>query len=434
MSRERDAIERGWGRLAATGKMAGSAARLAARRVMKSDGPADAEIGAQLARELDGMKGLAMKVGQILSYFDGVLPEATHAALRSLQRGATPLAFSSLEPVIEGAFGEPVDVLFEAFDRTPVAAASIGQVYRARYNGQPVAVKVQYPGIRDTIEGDFQRLGSLARIASLATAVDGAAIVAELRARIVEECDYRLEAQHQNAFAAAFATTPGVAIPRPIAERTRPTVLTSEWAEGDDFYAFAEGASAARRNEVALTLVRFAMRSLFGLEMLNADPHPGNYLFPPDGAVVFLDFGCVRHFDEFFIEPERQIALALLDGDERRFREAVLATGMVPRPKSFDFDAHWQMLAHQYAPYRAPRFRFTREYLAAGTRHTGPHNPNLRKLAIPPAWIWMQRAIWGLHAVLVRLEAEAAFGDVLREALEPSARHVDPSELSSPGG
>lgn len=432
---EIDDIRRGFGqRLLSSGRIAASAARLAARRVVGAEGEADARIGEALARELDQMKGMAMKVGQILSYFDGILPPATHEALRKLQQGVQPVAFARMDEVVNEAFGRRSAELFDAFDPVPVASASIGQVYRAVHDGVPVAVKIQYPGIRDTIDGDFSRLQSFAKIASMATAVDGPALVSELRARFVEECDYEREAEHGNAFAAAFASDPEISIPCAVRERTRSTVITSHWAPGHDFYTFVEGADAERRNAVARVLVRFAYRSLFELSAVNADPHPGNYLFPAGGPVVFLDFGCVRRFDAAFVESERRLAQIVLDDRRDLFRDAVMETGMVAKPKRFDFDVHWDMLRHQWAPYREPGFRFTPEYIAAGAEFSRPGNPNLRRLAIPPPWIWLQRLQWGLHAVLVRLGAEGDFGEILRPLLaaprQPLAVTDDPSYVT----
>jgi predicted unusual protein kinase regulating ubiquinone biosynthesis (AarF/ABC1/UbiB family) len=425
-----DGIARGLGkRLWATSRVATAAAHLAARRLMGARGAQDGIIGESLAHELDQMKGMAMKVGQILSYFEGILPAETHAALRRLQQGSRPVAFPVMLQVIERAFGQQLEALFDRFDRNPVASASIGQVYRAELRGAPVAVKVQYPGIRETMDGDFSRLGWIAKIASAATAVDGSALAAELRNRVGEECDYEREATYGNAFAAAFSADPAVSIPRAFPDRTRPTVLTTEWAEGESFYQLASRPDDARRNAAAMALVRFAYRSFFELATLNADPHPGNYLFPADGRVVFLDFGCVRAFDPAFVEAERRLARVVIEGRRADFRDAVVATGMVPRPDHFDFDIHFAMLSHQWEPYRPSSFRFTPGYLARGVEFSRPGNPNLRRIAIPPAWIWLQRLQWGLHAVLVRLSAEGDFRAALRPWLDGAARPLAPRPL-----
>ena len=413
-----DGIARGWGkRLAATARVAGQAARLAVKRADR-----DGAIGDALARELDQMKGVAMKVGQILSYFDGMLPDETHAALQRLQRGAAPVKLEAMLQVIADAFGVPAGALpgalFDRFDPGPVASASIGQVYRARCLGCEVAVKVQYPRVRETMVADVGRLRALSRIASLATAVDGPALVDELGERMARECDYLLEARFQRAFRAAFAGDAEVYVPEVVDARTRATVLTTEWIQGQSFYDVARDAAATERGRIGLVLARFAYRSLFGLGTLNADPHPGNYLFPAGGPVVFIDFGCVRAFEPAFVERERALARVVVEDRRSAFRDAMVATGMVPRPERFDFDNHWALLCHQYAPYRQPRYAFTFEHLRRGMQLTGPSNPNLRRLAIPSPWIWVQRVIWGLHAVLARLGAEGAFAEVFRAALD----------------
>jgi predicted unusual protein kinase regulating ubiquinone biosynthesis (AarF/ABC1/UbiB family) len=415
----REINHRWLGRAIATGKIAKDALRLASRGLMKKSGAeVDAAIGEDLARELDRMKGIAMKVGQILSYFEGTLPPQTHEALRKLQRGAQPVAFESLVPVLGSAFGLPVHALFESIDATPVAAASIGQVHRAVYAGQRVAVKIRYPNVRETFEADFARLDVLARIASLATAVDGAALAAELRERVLEECDYLREADHQEAFTEAFAGDDRIVIPEVIRARAAEAVLTTAWQDGADFYEVCERADSTRRSDLGSILARFAYQSFFQLGALNADPHPGNYLFPSDGKVVFLDFGCVRRFEPDYVERERSLARVVVHDQRADFRRALLETGIVADPKKFDFDAHWALMRHQYAPYSSARFRFTPEYLRVGMDFSKPDNPNLRRLAIAPPWIWQQRLQWGLHAVLVRLGAEGPFREVMLEALE----------------
>ncbi len=422
--RELDGVGRGWSRLLSTGKVASSAARLAGAQLFHSAPGKQERLGELLAGELDQMKGMAMKVGQILSYMDGALPEEAQAALRKLQTGTRSVRFETMRESIESALGGQLEELFEAFEPEPIASASVGQVYRARFQDRAVAVKVQYPGIRDTIHGDFSRLEGFSRIASLAASVDGPAIVQELRERFEEECDYTNEAAWQNWFRERFSAQAGALVPEAILERSALTVLTSEWMTGADFYAFVEHASNTRKQEVARTLLRFAFHSLFRLGCLNADPHPGNYLFPEPSAdhqqVVFLDFGCVRRLDTDFVASERRLFELVLEDRRSEFQEAMLATGMVAKPKRFDFDFHWQLLCHQWAPYRERDFEFTSEYIRAGSQYTGPSNPNLRLLAFPPQWIWVQRLIWGLHSVLMRLGAKGDFASVARESLDES--------------
>ncbi len=416
---ELDGVKRSWGqRLWSAGKIATNAARIATRQLVGAKGEADGRLGEALAKELDNLKGMAMKVGQILSYFDGILPEDTHKALRGLQQGMTPVSREQMIEVIEEAFGKPVDDLYSLFPQKPVAAASIGQVYRAQYKGQDVAVKVQYPGIWDTIRSDFSVLNKLSKLASLATAVDGPAIVHELQERFGEECNYLREAAYQQAFAKTFANNPNIVIPAVIAERTKTTVLTSQWCDGREFYTYVEDSTQEERNRVSRLLVQFAYQSLYHWGTLNADPHPGNYLFGQEGKVYFLDFGCIRRFDAEYLNNDRELARIVVKNERNLFNDALLATGIVAKPKSFDFDHYWGMLRAQYQPYWEKDFHFTQEFIKLGMEFSKPSSPNLRKIAIPPEWIWLQRLQWGLHAVLVRLNAQGTYQDLLMEALE----------------
>lgn len=413
-------------RALATGRVARTAARIATRRLLGRENDAkDLEIGEALAKELDSMKGLAMKVGQILSYFDGVLPDATHQALRKLQAGARPVRFDEVRAVAEEDLGRPLGDVFERFDEQAVAAASIGQVHRARFEGREVAVKIQYPQVAATLATDFGRIEKLAVLASLGTAVDGTALAHELKERMISECDYRLEAAWQQAFARAFEVDDDVHIPEVMERASTARVLTTEWVDGLDFYAFADEGDGSRRQAAARTLVRFAFRSLFVHCALQADPHPGNYIFPSGaerpGTVTFLDFGCVRGFEPGWLVQERALVRVVLDGDRARFNDALVATGQVPRPDRFDFDLHWRMLRHQWAPYLEPTFSFRREWMREALEFSGPKNPNLRQLAIPPPWVWQMRLIWGLHAVLIRLGADGPFRDLLHDALDEDA-------------
>lgn len=408
-------------RLWATGRIAASATRLALRRVVGREGDEDGLIGERLARELDQMKGAAMKVGQILSYFDGVLPEATHQALRHLQRGGRSLPAAEVAELIERAFERSIGQLFERFDARPVAAASIGQVHRARWEGREVAVKVQYPGVRETMVADVSRLRALSQLASLATKVDGPSLVDELAERFALECDYGLEAANQNAFRAAFARESWAYVPEAYLERTRLTVLTSEWMEGRDFYELAERAPQAERNRVGLSIARFTLRCLFAAGVINADPHPGNYLFPGDGRVVFLDFGCVRRFSPEFLAAQRRLVRVVVEGRRAEFPSALIASGMVGDAERFDYDNHWRMMCQQLAPFRAPTFRFSSQHLKETLELSKASNPNLRRIAIPPQWIWLQRLMFGMQAVLARLGADGPFADELRDALDGSS-------------
>jgi predicted unusual protein kinase regulating ubiquinone biosynthesis (AarF/ABC1/UbiB family) len=310
--------------------------------------------------------------------------------------------------------------VFDAFEWQPVAAASIGQVHRALVDGREVAVKVQYPGVARSFTDDLRAAGRLSSLAALASAVDGPALVGELGARLVEECDYLREAQAQRAFARAFADDPEVSIPEVLTERSAATVLTSAWVRGQGFAELCQ-APAARRNAIAATLVRFSYRSLLQLGAIQADPHPGNFVFPsaPEqpGKVAFLDFGCVRVLEREMVEALRELATALREQDRPRFRAAAQALGVVGRPDKFDYEDYFKVMEHLHRPFLRPRFEIDPAYVREGFALNGPASPNARTQAMPPAYIWVARLQWGLWSILARLRASGSFAGLLDELL-----------------
>lgn len=408
--------------------VAWTAGRLAGRRLLRREvGATDLALGEQLTAQLDRMKGLAMKVGQIVSYMDVPLPPAVQQELARLQTGEHGMPPARVREVIETAFGRPLESMFTAFDPNPVAAASIGQVHRATVGDQRVAVKVQYPEVSRSFDEDLGALRRFASLASLASAVDGSAIVDELGARLAEECEYLHEAAMQAAFARAFADDPQVRVPAVLRSYCHRTVLTTAWAEGDDFEALRRDPDDARRATVARTLVRWSYRSLLELAAIQADPHPGNYVFLPSGAVAFLDFGCVRVLEPAFVLALRRLVAALRDDDRPAFREAIDAMGVVGRPRRFDYDHFYRVMEHLHRPLLRPGFRITPEYQHEGLALNGPRSPNARTMAIPRAYVWVMRLQWGLWSVLGKLDVTCDHLDLVDELLaRPLAPLVPP--------
>lgn len=424
----RDALPLGlWSRASATGRIAMRLGMTGASRLFGAR-DADAKLGETLLAELDQLKGMAMKVGQILSYMDVGLPDEVTVRLAELRRGVQPLAFDAIAEVVEGELGRPLGALFASFEERPIAAASIGQVHRARtFEGASVAVKVRYPGIVETMEADFAQLDRLGRLAGAFTAVDGRALVRELHARVLEECDYAREADWQRRFGALFAGDPGITVPAVHADLSATAVLTTRFHEGSDFDAFRLAASPAAREAAAQALLRLTFRPLFERGMLHADPHPGNQLYLEGGAVVALDFGCVRAFEPDFVERYRRFSLAVLDGDRSRFRELSIELGLAPRPERIDFDELFGLYRWLHEPLLRPGFELTREWWLRGRVYTSPKAKNGRHQGFPPEWIWLQRAQWGLWAVLVKLGARGDFATSYRELV--GERRADAESL-----
>ncbi|MCA9567081.1 MAG: AarF/ABC1/UbiB kinase family protein [Myxococcales bacterium] len=410
------ALTRSWGgRTLASGKVAATLGKSAVKQAL---GHADdGALGLELLDQLDRMKGLALKVGQMASYLEGALPPESARALEKLQHRGDPMAWESVQAVLEGSLGAPVGELFDAFDPEPVAAASIGQVHRATLEGRDVAVKVQFPGVRDTLAVD---LGNLSRVGALARFgfPDAAEVVAELRERFEAECDYVGEARHTALAGRLLADRPAVVVPDVVPSRSTDVVLTTSWVEGRSFRDFLESSTQEERDRVGEELFRTAFDMLFGHGVFNADPHPGNLLFPADGRVALLDWGCVCTYDAEFVEAWKALARVTLDGRREELAEVTARAGFFVPGTPFDLDAHWEIMQYLYRPFLTPGFRYTPEYVAESWRLFLVDNPNIRHTRLPRTWVFANRLQWGLNSVLASLGATADWGGMFRAAVE----------------
>src|ERR1700758_2711374 len=200
------------------------------------------EAAEQIVEALGTMKGAAMKVGQVLSFLDvGMVPEEYRdefqRKLAVLRDAAPTVTFRDMRKVIEDELDEKLSEVFDEFDEEPIAAASIGQVYRARLtDGRRVAVKVQYPGVAAAVRADMQNLGLILRLAKrIAPGMDPKAIGEEIRNRIEEELDYELEAQNQRTLQRIFKGHPFIYVPEVVSSLSRERVLVTEYVEGVGF-------------------------------------------------------------------------------------------------------------------------------------------------------------------------------------------------------
>jgi predicted unusual protein kinase regulating ubiquinone biosynthesis (AarF/ABC1/UbiB family) len=371
------------------------------------------EAAGKLVKELGALKGLVMKLGQIASYMPGALPPAAQRVLTKLQANTTAMEYAQVEAVLRQEFGRDPAALFHELEPEPFAAASIGQVHRAHFEGRPVAVKIQYPGIEDALRSDLKTAGVLGRLGTVGTAIDGGGLIEELRERVLEECDYRKEADHQRAFAALFASMPGAHVPAVIDERSGQRVLTSALDPGQPFYPFCDSAPQAARDRAGEIIFRTCFDCLFRHSVYNADPHPGNYLFAPDGDVTFLDFGCVRRFSATMIAAWKRVASSVIADDRAAFERCFPALGFVGNPKKFDWDHQWSMMRYLYRPFLATEpFTYTHEYVKESYGLLLFDNPNRFSGKMPPEWLFLNRLQWGLNSVLAHLHATAPWGEI----------------------
>ena len=302
------------------------------------------EAAEQIVTALGTMKGAAMKVGQVLSFLDAGLVPPEHRdefqrKLARLRDSAPTVTFREMGKVIEQELDDPLDEVFAEFDQEPIAAASIGQVYRARlHDGRAVAVKVQYPGVAAAVRSDLQNLGMILRLAKrIAPGLDPKTVGEEIRHRIEEELDYELEAQNQRTLARLYRGHPFIVVPDVITSLSRERVLVSEFVEGIGFEEI-KTYSQEDRDRVGEILFRFYFGCMYRNHQFSGDPHPGNSMLLADGRLAFFDFGLFKRMPAGAVELEMQIARAVIEGDKEAIMRLGTEVGFFPEPEKFDPD------------------------------------------------------------------------------------------------
>jgi len=374
-----------------------------------------------LFQTLGQLKAGAMKVGQMMSVLEVLLPDAVGAAYRAalarLQESAPPLPVGVVRDVLAAEFGAGWRADFRDFDPAAAAAASLGQVHRAVWrDGREVAVKVQYPGIRQALTADLDqisRLSALFRI--LHPTFEIKPIVAELRRRLTEELDYRLESRAQRTFAAAYADDDEIAVPRVV--RASGRVLITEWIEGEPLATVIAAGSQEQRDRAGRLLATLHFSGPARAGLLHADPHPGNFRLLPDGRLGVLDFGAVARLPDGLPHELGALVCAAVDGDAPRTRAVMCDVGLLADDSKVTAEAALQYVRPALLPVFTDGFRFDRAWLrrqAVRMTASGRVERQVsRSLQLPPSYLLIHRVTLGTVAMLCQLEAAADYGTVI---------------------
>jgi predicted unusual protein kinase regulating ubiquinone biosynthesis (AarF/ABC1/UbiB family) len=375
-----------------------------------------------VARELGNMKGVIMKAGQMLSFILDGLPEAARTSLASLQGDVPPMSPAAARQVVREELGADPEKVFLDWGELPVAAASIGQVHKAVLrDGRVVAVKVQYPGIDRAITSDLANAELLYAMFSAAAlkSLDVKGLVEELRARMIDELDYTLEARCQADFAERYRDHPFVHIPDVVPEYSTRRVLVTEWVDGlrwDDFLATADAATKQRTGEA---MFRFTQGAIYRARVFNGDPHPGNYRFHLDGTVSFLDFGLVKRWAPGELESLTPLIDPLLERQVDVLLSRMVDAGFLFDAQGLDPQRVWEYVSAPYTPYLEPEYTFAPDFasrtLSKLLDRTGPYADVMQKLNLPPSFVILDRVVWGMCAILGRLEARNRWRAILDE-------------------
>ena len=427
-------------RVRRTAKVGGLAASQAARQygtkaanLVRSDDASrkalerrHVETAEQIVTALGTMKGAAMKLGQVMSFLDvGLVPpeyrDEFQRKLAELRDAAPNVRFEDMRKVIEQELDDPVDEVFAEFDEEPIAAASIGQVYRARlHDGREVAVKVQYPGVNAAVRADMQNLGLILRLLKrLAPGLDVKGLAEEVRRRIYEELDYELEAQNQRSLARIFRNHPFIVVPDVITRLSRERVMVSEFVTGRGFEDI-KLMPQEERDRVGEIVFRFFLGCLYRHRQFSGDPHPGNFMLMEDGRVVFLDFGLFKRMDPEHVELELACQRAVVEGDAEGLHELLSEAGFLLHPDRvtpdvlypYVQDAIWWYTIDEEVQLE-PEIATTVMIEASDPRSS--HFKDMRRESMKPEHLFGRRMEMLTLAVLGQLRARGNWHRVARE-------------------
>jgi predicted unusual protein kinase regulating ubiquinone biosynthesis (AarF/ABC1/UbiB family) len=399
---------------------------------------AHARAGARMRRELQALRGPAMKLGQTLSLQTGVVPDEALMELAALQREAPAMHPSLMRTQFRTSLGRDPESVYATFEEQPFAAASLGQVHRATLaDGTRVAVKIQYPGIGDAIASDFTWFRAVSKPAQATGHLPGAAID-ELEAQIVAETDYLREADNIDLFRRGM-TLPFINVPKVFRRLASQKVLTMSLLPGehlDDFLARQPPRSL--RDLVGERLVELFYFQLLRLHALHADPHWGNYLFEADGTIGLVDFGCVKHLRPAFVadlqsfllypgsrrSPQFQAMLArrykLMGG---RINPAAVRT-LTDFAEQFYGRVFPPDLDREHDRFDFGDRRFLQDYLQAS-------RALVKSRGILPEYLFLARAEMGLYQTLHRLRARVATSRIVRRHLNGAPPQTDASFIGT---
>jgi predicted unusual protein kinase regulating ubiquinone biosynthesis (AarF/ABC1/UbiB family) len=264
----------------------------------------DLDNAEDIYESLSELKGSALKVAQMLSMDRNLLPPAYQEKFTMSQYSAPPLSYPLVVKTFKQQFGESPESIFDTFTKSAVNAASMGQVHQATKEGKRLAVKIQYPGVADSISSDLKLVRPFAtRLFNMSNAeLDH--YMSEVEGKLMEEADYELELQRSQEITAHLGgTIPGLYFPTYYKELSGPRIITMDWLEGAHLKEFlTTNPSQEVRNKLGQALWDFYNAQFHELKQVHADPHPGNFMFQQDGTLGIIDFGCVKEIPEDFYE------------------------------------------------------------------------------------------------------------------------------------
>ena len=313
---------------------------------------------------LKSMKGSALKVAQMLSMEKNIMPRAYVEKFSLAQFQVPPLSAPLVRKTFKKYLGQEPEALFDTFDAQAINAASIGQVHRATLNGKKLAVKIQYPGIAESISSDLALVKPVALKMFNIKAKDSDKYFKEIEDKLLEETDYNLELQQSREITEACAHIPNLRFPEYYENLSSERILTMDWMEGIHLSEFTKtNSDKALANKLGQTLWDFYMFQMHELKSVHADPHPGNFLISPEGELIAIDFGCIKRVPQEFYDPYFELAKPENINNPKVFTEKMMDLEILkaedsPEELKFFSELFHEMLSLFTKPFHNERFDF----------------------------------------------------------------------------
>jgi len=381
-------------------------------------------VARRIRDEMQSLRGPAMKLGQTLSLQTGILPDETLAELASLQMEAPGMHPSLVRVQVKRSLGREPEEIFQKFAPEPFAAASLGQVHEAATREhERVAVKIQYPGIRETVENDFKWFRTVSKPAQASGHIPKE-VIDEMERQMLAETDYRLEADNIDFFREKLSPLSFVQVPRVFREYSSDKVLTMSFVRGRHLQQFLkQKLSQKLRNQLGTNLVELFYFQLLKLGAFHADPHWGNYLFNDNASIGLVDFGCAKKLAPTELKYLKSVFLYPGDRHSPEFRQ-LLETNYRAQGKKLSTPAYRALVSFSEKFYRnvypPERGRhelfdfadktFLTDYIREATRL-------FRTKHVMAEYLFMARAEMGLYHTLHALKARVPTSDIVRKYL-----------------
>lgn len=367
---------------------------------------------------LGKLKGSALKVAQMMSMDNSLLPKAYQDKFALAQYNAPPLSYPLVLKTFQQYFGQKPTDLYDEFSRSAIHAASIGQVHRAKKEGKDLAVKIQYPGVAESISSDLRMIRPLASQMLNMKASELNHYLEEVESRLLEETDYVRELKNGTEIGQACAFIQGLRFPHYYSEWSNHRILTMDWIEGKMFPEYLKtNPSQEERNRIGQSMWDFFLYQIRDLRKVHADPHPGNFIIDKDKKLCVVDFGCIKIIPEEFADNYFQLLSSDILDDPDRLENIYLQLGLF---KAEDSEQERAILRDIYAesigllakPFHTATFNFADdEYFERlfGLGESLSQNKELRKMNNARGSkhaIYIMRTFFGLYSLLHQLRAE----------------------------